>query len=866
MRGALLAVFALAVSAALGEGGNLARNPDFRGDGLGGLLNWNLAGDADVVQGAGPEGKPALRLTSANGRLMVQPSIRLVPGEKYRFGVWVRTKGVKPNTVRFIMYNAGWLTSVSVGWLPSDTGGEWRRMEWSGPMIDRPAHNLALYEEESLGDGVVELCAPYIEALTQRGKDESIPAPLDVPRPSRIVPIDPRLGELDAAAASMEFYYPGDLAHPPEAYLLKAHVDGMAEVSGALDARRRVRLEFGPIPAGRHELGVELTERTTGRTVAANTYPVRTIARRPERGRRLNNFAVELLRTAAKDGTYGFELGRDGWVYIALNGAGDAATATLDAAGHAVVRFREGEPMDAMRRLSAGRHTLTVAGATGGELRVNAVRPMFASPTCERPPKTLLDRFLYGSDFWRRYLYHTFNTFYHFAHTTNGATCAEYAERGIAAGGEIRIGETAATWGSPERLSAAVTNFVSFRQGFDVMIDEASPVVPRLNQWSLAETCWPFAEGRQAVNIFWNNCLRNTCADPRGQASMLAAVANSGGGRGWIVPETYLISYPDEERVLGQQRHFGRFLESIRSQVPCATDAVMFCFGGYVSPTGWDGYSAPETDMKTVYDGFIRNMAMDEAFRGVGGLGIYCIGSADEELLRWLFRCIRHYALRGETESLAERFRLKFRPGLLANWDFAEGFAHWTPQAAEEGGLSLTNRPNFGVRFQGRKMIKPGPGDDLAVFRRSAKAPNRLSQRVRGLEPGRLYLFSCFSADPSDIERPGPQGANIAMRLSAGAGATMLPELAYTFADPQDRLPDGRGKWSKRPVPLRVVHRIVFRADAPETVLTISDWDSDAAPGGEIGGRRIVNHCILRPYYVENAEELAALRAMYARP
>ncbi len=868
MRNVFLAALMLVASASSGvraEGTNFAQNPDFRGDGLGGLLNWNLSGDADVVQGAGPEGKPALRLTSANGRLLVQPSIRLVPGEKYRFGVWVRTKGVKPNTVRFIMYNAGWLTSVSVGWLPSDTGGEWRRMEWSGPMIDRPAHNLALYEEEALGDGVVELCAPYIEALTQRGKDESVPAPLDTPRPSRIVPIDPKLSEVDAQAASMEFYYPGDLAHPPEGYALTARMDGGACVTGALDARRRVRLGFGAISAGRHELGVVLTERASGRVVASNAYPVSASVRRPDGGRRLNNFAVELLRTAAKDGTYRFELAKDGWVYIALDGAGDAATATVDGAAKPAVLFRDGEPMDAMRHLSGGSHTLTVAGAAGGELRVNAVRPMFASPTCERPDRTLLDRCLYGRDFHHRYLFHTFNTFFHFAHTTNGATCAEYDEYGIRAAGEIRIGETAATWGSPATLSAAVTNFVSFRQGFDLMIDEASPVVPRLNQWSLAETCWPLADGRQALNIFWNNCLRNVCADPRGQAAMLSAVANSGGGRGWIVPETYIISYPDEERVRGQERHFGRLLESIRGQVPCAADAVMFCFGGYLSPTGWDAYSAPETDMKTVFDGFIRNMAVDDAFRGLGGLGIYGISAADEELLRWLLRCIRHYALRGETESLSERHRLKFRPGLLANWDFAEGFAHWTPAAAEEGGLTVTNRPNFGVRFQGRKMIKPGPGDDLAVFRRSAKAPNRLSQRVAGLEPGRLYAFSCFSADPSDIERPGPQGSKIGMRLSAGSGATVLPELTYTFASPQDRLPDGRGKWSKRPVPLCVIHHIVFRADVPETTLTISDWASDATPGGEIGGRRIVNHCILRPYYVEDAAELSALKALYAR-
>ena len=101
------------------------------------------------------------------------------------------------------------------------------------------------------------------------------------------------------------------------------------------------------------------------------------------------------------------------------------------------------------------------------------------------------------------------------------------------------------------------------------------------------------------------------------------------------------------------------------------------------------------------------------------------------------------------------------------------------------------------------------------------------------------------------------------MRLSVDEGGVEIPELAYTFACPEDRLPDGRDRWSKRPVPIKALHRIVFRATAAESVITISDWASPNVSGGEIGGLRIVNHCILRPYYVEDAQELEALKAMY---
>ena len=860
----LLAAIAMLASSAL-EGGdssaNIIRNPEFQGDGLGGLLNWNLSGDAEVVRGIGPGGQSALRLTSRNGRSLNQRAIWLVPGEKYRFGAWVRTKGVKPNSIRLIVYNANWIEAVSAGWLPSDTGGEWRKMEWCGAMLDRPAHNFALYQDHPIEGGVVEICAPYLEALSERGVAKSRPAPLDVPRPARIVPIDPKLSKLDANSASVEFYYPGDLDSSPGEYVVSARIDGLEAVSARLDDRCRARIDFGAVAAGRHELTVSVLEAKSGRVVATNRYPVVAAVRNHGAGKRLNNFVVELLRTAAKDGEYVFELPDDGWVYISLDGAGRSAEARLDGGAKAVVRYRVNEPMDAMRYLPAGRHVVTLSGAAGGELRVNAVRPLLICPG-ERVERTRLDRFLFGRDFYRRYIYHTFNTSQEFSFQELGV---EHEEYGMVSGGEMRVPEPSPVWGSLEALSAAVTNFVSFRKGFDLAIDESSPVVPRLNQWTLAETCWPLAAGRQSLSVWWNNCHRNVCNDPKGQASMLAAIANSGGGRGWILPETYLVAYPDKERALAQERQFGNLLESVRKQVPCAGNAVVFCFGGYLTPTGWCGYSAPETDMKVVFDSFIRNMAVSGAFRGVGGLGLTSIHKVDEELLRWILRCIRHYALRGETCSLSDRYGFKFRPGHLANCDFTAGFAHWTPCPAEEGGLSITNIPGFGVRFKGRKMISPGPGDSLAVFRRSAKAPNRLSQKVTGLEPGRLYSFSCFSADPSDIAKPGPQGREIGMRLSADSGAVEVPELAYTFACPQNRLPDGRDKWSKRPVPLRVVHRIVFRATGPEAVLSISDWSSPDAPGGEIGGRRIVNYCILRPYYIVGERELDALKSMYRR-
>jgi hypothetical protein len=51
-------------------------------------------------------------------------------------------------------------------------------------------------------------------------------------------------------------------------------------------------------------------------------------------------------------------------------------------------------------------------------------------------------------------------------------------------------------------------------------------------------------------------------------------------------------------------------------------------------------------------------------------------------------------------------------------------------------------------------------------------------------------------------------------------------------------------------------YRVVFRATAPEAELSITDWESERDPGGELGRRIYVNFVNVRRYYVEDDEEL----------
>ena len=869
MNKALLLASAVALAGAC-SGGNLLRNPEFRGDNLGGLLNWNVGGVANVLRGAGPGGSNVLRFTRANGRSLAQMNFTLAANEKYRFGAHVRTRGVK--NARLLVYNAAWEDSANIR-LPADTAGEWRELEWRGEMFPSKTgrYYFRLFCDVELGDdGVIELAAPFLEPLSAAAEKGAAPAVLDSPRKVRIVPVDPLLSEMDADLAKMEFYYPGDLEDAPSAYAFAARLDDGHAVSTPLDERRRGTVEFGKVAEGGHVLKVRLFNRKTRNVVAADEYPVS--AKKPfagAPGRPLNNFVTELARTEVADGAeLQFDNPRDGWVYIGFSDSDARGEVFLDGGVRPVVVPREHESCDTLRFLKAGRHVVRFRGR-GATVVVNAVKLNFMAAGGGLSEVSTLDRGQYGLDFRKRYFFNRFARYDDFNWTRKNALQRRwsemYAERGAICGGEARLGAEADAWGQSERLLGMITNSAPYRDGLPVSLDESSPVATRLNHATLADAAWALTGLDQPIGIWWNDCLRNVCSDPRGQATELAAVANSGRGQGLLLPEVYIIAYPDRERVARQEDHFVEFLSSIRSQVPAAAKSFMLTMGGYTLPIGWCGWVAPEADLKVLYDDFIHRMATDPACRDIGGIGYTGIARCDEEILRWFCRLVRHYAIEGRTERLAPKFGFTYLTGTVRNNDFDKGLDGWVAAPAEPGSIAVTNINGFGINIQGRKMVGKGCGDNLAVFTRSAKRPNRLSQKVTGLIPGRLYALACASVDADDLAKPCARGDEVVFRLSCGDGGEPVPELCYDKCGVMDRRPDGRSPWGSAPVAQKMLHRLVFRAKAPETEISFSDWADAKTPGGTIGARRMFNHVNLRLYYVEGDGELDDLKKIFPK-
>ncbi len=140
-------------------------------------------------------------------------------------------------------------------------------------------------------------------------------------------------------------------------------------------------------------------------------------------------------------------------------------------------------------------------------------------------------------------------------------------------------------------------------------------------------------------------------------------------------------------------------------------------------------------------------------------------------------------------------------------------------------------------------------------MKRSAKGPNRFSQKLKDLKPGRLYSLKLLVADHQDLL----QGESVKRKHNVGIqidNAALVPYESFNEPYGSNKL------WT-------TYYFLVFRAKSETATLTISDWVSDdhppwpsewgsqldigewnkpAKPGGPIGQELMFNFIEVQPY------------------
>jgi len=844
--GSILMATMILGSMSILNGQNILQDVDFQANECGEYGYWSLYQTSQGIERlpqAGPDGHDAIRLDCSHASSLIHGGLKLVPNGKYRIGGYVRTKDFHAAESGFLLRDtAQYYWTRATEKFPENTNGEWVRIENTVTVEEKRVDQALFLIYAPKATGILEVSAPFLEAVDDATREGSgVHSPI-IHTWNRIMPFSPILSEIPADKATLELAVYTKLAKPVTEYECQVELAGQSH-SFPLDNRQRVMACLESLTPGRHTLNLKLLQKDNGAVILENTYPC-TVGLPltfdvPETW--LNNLVSELARLPLTDGDFAFTAPRKGWYWFGLERADEGTECLLDGAEAPIIRHRQGERSETMRHLEAGEHRLTVRGAQKDNfLTIRSVKQMMLFPMNIVEGDNLFTHlrklgraYFYDLPFYIKHLWPAVNTQllqeqYYTPEAVPPRLGQECRERGIRL---ISSGD--AKWDDPDAIEESIRTgkCIQFTEGR--ALDEVGYWWPFEKTMTTAEGLWRVSDFEKPVYLWM--------AQPRGyfryqiiHRPLMAAALNTGLGQGRILHETYITTRRDQEDTEDYMNLLNEHVRRAEAYLPGSKSRLAFMFSGYVSAGVYDVNCHPQSDIKWTMDYFLWKLANDPELKGIFGVGFYSTSRCDEEHVRWVGALLRHYGVDGQREMLSSQFGFSCNPGHLRNCDFDEGFEHWTPAAAEQDTLTTWHRANYGKSIQIRVNEGGRLGDNAALFVRSDKGPNKLTQKATGLTPGRKYALRFTTADPDELDLPKGMSVNFAFHAEI-SDARILPELGYDYR-----------VMSKHEL---VNHKVVFIPNGTEADITFSDWKSDDEAGAPKGQRRVLNFINLTPYF-----------------
>ncbi|MBI4024721.1 MAG: LamG domain-containing protein [Verrucomicrobia bacterium] len=572
----------------------------------------------------------------------------------------------------------------------------------------------------------------------------------------------------------------------------------------------------------------------------------------------LNNLVWELLnaspRAGGADAKFSFTNPRAGWVFFAATSAGDfkeGDRAELILDSHAVNQsliVHEGgraSTHEAMRYLPAGDHTLTVARKGKAALSRIVVR---------RIPEIMFDEYLQNHNVIKDYpprdaefmekngLFNVLTTL----QVHGGRSAAPpHGQEWRAAGRHLTEGGPLGADATAEDLCERWLAPLGKSWVDGVSVDEFMHYTPRLTEAIKRAIIDPRLRGKR----FYAFCC--------------APVPERGGAEGTIFLRTLMeaghyalweryLQEPPTESEGWHSMHVGVRDAARAYWLPICADAMahtVLAFGNFMSSPPTNFNVQPGVDFKVWMDMQYNLIANDPMFFGLAGLMEWTSGYADDENIRWAAKLYRHYAIEGRTDMLSPKHGFKFALTHLQNGDFAEGLKHWDAQPADGGGLEVGRLTGFSS-LQGR-YPETSQGNTFLRMKRSAKAPNTVSQTIKELVPGKLYSVKFLAANYGDLLAGKSERKMLVVGLTV-ANANLLPEKSLQNPFASGTFGNGNaGAFNSKNAFWNNYLCRVFRAKGNEARLTISDWLDDKEPGAPVGQEIICNFIEVQPYLEE---------------
>lgn len=599
----------------------------------------------------------------------------------------------------------------------------------------------------------------------------------------------------------------------------------------------------------------------TALTVTADGHSAaRPVEIRVRAGRILNNFAAvlaECSRFSSRDRqTFSFDNPRDGWVHVAVSGeiknSEDVIWLGIDSEDEkqAVVRLAAEGPGagETMRKLPPGRHEICLGlkGNPGvNRLTVRAVPEIICASY--RYDSRIGKQFgVFDWEFLNRHVLPHINTL-NGPRGLSPELIAKHAAEWHSRGGRCIQDTSLPNLGGTKPMPTVEETCTTLAKAL---------ALPHLDA-ILADECI-----RRYVdkNLVYAEAFRRLAAMPQFKDKTVypyIAGSSPGGKKATdflrrvaeLRSPMALEYYCTEKRTLEEAgkhiaEHADSYLKSLREIMDEPQRRSIFVlFYCCLSPCSAN--VIPYVDFKVFLDMQMHYLANQPGLCGIYGVECYTSGYTDEETLRWMSRLFRHYCIEGRRE------RLTTDPYILPhirNADFTDGLEHWEVTMAEADSVKPMKVREFSKWMGYWPSIPPG-GDDCLWLKRSQKGPNRISQKIRGLEPGRVYSLKFFTHDMTNPHVKRKHALSVAME-----GVEILDDRSFQAVFP------GKLSWSKKKdeeYNWLNCHYRRFRAKSDTARLTVSDWAAAAAPGGAEGRELLLDFVEVQPYFAGEGDLVA---------
>jgi len=835
-----VAVLSTAAEAAVAEGENLLINGGFDAEQVAFPEFWSPSSSQNVIyhRAGGPEGKKASIVLQDDGKTPGTVSLRqqgmtLVAGETYTLSAYIKTKGFKSRHAGLVVHNNGWVTDVGFKDLPADS--DWSFMEKTFtlfPSTDNE-YGVAVFGVDMTGEFHI---ADVRLLAASEGARKGSSSQLAMVAAPRLVPLQPLLNRIPRANPELTLRLFGVLPEKPEAYECLVSVGGnpIPPQTVPLTAGKVVA-RFAGLAVGDYALEAVLRHRGSGAAALTVAYPI-SIVDIPVIDRTnvkpLNNLVAEVLnqpvKAAADAQAFRFVNPRDGWVFVAFTtAAAPAAGLTVRIDDRDTVITAATDRLEAFRELPLGEHRIAVTGsAAEGLLIVRSIPEIFDYPPCV--DSYVKENGSYGWEFMKA------NVLYAVTTLNGGVLPGEALPAAKALGLKWLANFNVAPVNDPVELQARMEKHAGMTEPQYDGFTSDELFFGRATIDNYTKAVWQLGNPQNRLVYTWIVGKPSMAAL---HTDFMSACLNASKGRGRLLFEAYCHPQATEAAAAAYlDNMIGETMRRFNAFFPNAAAGTGIIFGNFNQIPIISLEHDPAVDFKYYLDMQVNLVANSPDFAGLATTGYWGTYYGDEELARWSFKLMRHYAVEGNKEMLSTRYGFRYNPGFVANADFAEGLKGWTAEPAAEGAIRADTMASYGKNSQGR-WGGGNVGDTVCVMTRSAGKANRISQTVQGLEVGKAYCLQFVTADRKDIaaKKYNPRRYGIDAEL---AGAEILAGKGYVHIDKRN---SGRYEHNDNVAKINL-NRIVFRAKSASQVIAFSD--ARASAGEELA----INFVQLKPY------------------